>query len=416
MTGRRIVIINDVSVARGGATGLALMSAEDFARAGHHVTWICGDAGENPMFAERGIEVVALGGRRLLDQSGLKTLATGLRNTAARDMVARFVTDHDTLETVYHVHGWAQILSPDLFAGLAPVAARTFVHAHDMFLACPNGVYMDYRRGEPCGRVPLSLDCLTTQCDKRNYGHKLWRVLRTSALRRHLGDGTAWAGILVLHPEMVSRLTRAGYRADAIRVVRNPAIPFSATRIRAEDNRALVYVGRLEPDKGVLALAEAARRTGVPLTLVGDGPLRPALEAMGGDITITGWTERDRIGAHVATARALVMPSRHPEPFALVIAEAAASGLPVLVSDTALMSAEVVQHGLGFAFDPADPARFDAALTRMMSLPDEDVRRMSEAGFGGAVRLGLERSAWIEALLGEYDRVPTAPHLTAAVR
>jgi hypothetical protein len=68
------------------------------------------------------------------------------------------------------------------------------------------------------------------------------------------------------------------------------------------------------------------------------------------------------------------------------------------------------------AFDPADPARFDAALTRMMSLPDEDVRRMSEAGFGGAVRLGLERSAWIEALLGEYDRVPTAPHLTAAVR
>jgi glycosyltransferase involved in cell wall biosynthesis len=414
MPRRRIVIVNDASIARGGATSLALMAATEFVARGHEVIWLAGDSGHGPELDALGVEVVALGGQPLLELPGRTALRSGIRNGAARDLVARFVAERDTPETVYHTHSWAQIFSPELFAALRPVSRRTVIHAHDVFLACPNGVYMDYRHDAVCTRVPLSADCLATHCDKRSYPQKLWRVVRQANLRRHLGDGGDWGAILVLHPEMTERLTRAGYREDRIRVVRNPVVPFTDTRIAAEDNRSLVYVGRLEPDKGVGTLAQAAARTGVPVTLVGDGPMRAELEAMDAPLTLTGWADRARIGGLVRDARALVMPSRHPEPFALVIAEAAASGLPVLVSDTALMAREVAANGLGHSVDISNPDRLDAALSAIMDLPDTELRAMSERGFGGEVRLGLSRSDWIDAQEAEYDRLLSDLRASAA--
>lgn len=77
---------------------------------------------------------------------------------------------------------------------------------------------------------------------------------------------------------MQERLARAGYRADVFRVVRNPSTPYSDTRIRAEENQGIVFVGRLEQDKGALDVAGAAARAGMTLTMVGDGVLRETLE------------------------------------------------------------------------------------------------------------------------------------------
>jgi glycosyltransferase involved in cell wall biosynthesis len=403
---RRIVIVNDSSVARGGATTLALSAATALAARGNEVVFLCGDAGDGGALAGHGVEVVALGGQRLLQSRS--AMWTGIRNAAARNMVARFLSERDTPQTVYHVHGWAQILSPELFAALAPVARRTLIHSHDMFLACPNGVYMDYRRHEVCHRVPLSFGCLATNCDKRSHPHKLWRVARQRALRQRLDLSLGWAGILTIHPAMIPRLARAGYPESMMTTLRNPVVPFSHFRIRAEDNRGFVYVGRLEEDKGVRGLAEAATRVGVRLTLIGDGPLRATLTERHPDVRITGWVDRRDIGALVADARALVMPSRHPEPFALVIAEAATSGLPVLVADTALMAAEVAEAGLGFAVDVFDPDSFDAALSRIDAAPAADIRAMSETGFSGTPPLGTTPEGWIDGLEVAYDRARAA--------
>lgn len=404
MRDRRIVIVNDESRARGGATVLALRAARDLVARGHEVVWLAGDSGDSPELAALGVEVVALGARALLETPRGRAAMTGIHNAAARNMVADFVANRDTPGTIYHVHAWSQILSPSVFAALSPVAGRTLIHAHDLFLACPNGMFMDYRRDEVCTRVPLSPACLVTHCDKRSYAHKLWRVARQKALWRAMAPFGAWGGILVLHPDMKPRLARAGFSQDGMITLRNPVQPYTARRIRAEANRGVVYVGRLEADKGVGELAAAASRAGVDLTLVGDGAMRADLAARHPDVHITGWVDSAGIGAHVTGARALVMPSRHPEPFALVIAEAAASGLPVLVSDTALMAREVAEAGLGFSFDIFAPEGLEAALRRIATLPDAEVRAMSERGFSRDVALGHSPEGWIDALEAEYDR------------
>ncbi len=401
----RIVILNDSSVARGGATALAIMAARDLAARGHRVTYLCGDAGDGGALAAAGVEVQALGGARLLESTALQALRRGVSNPDARRMVADWIAAHDTPGTVYHVHGWAQILSPELFAALSPVAGRVLIHAHDMFLACPNGVYMDYPRHEVCARVPLSASCLAANCDKRSYAHKLWRVARQARLRTRLDLSAGWGGIIAIHPEMVPRLVRAGYPTEMIETVRNPVEPFRSTRIAAEDNAGLVYVGRLEPDKGVGELVAAAARTGQALTLVGDGPMRAELEAEHPDLRITGWLPRAHIGPVVARARALVMPSRHPEPFGLVVPEALASGLPVVLSDIALMAEEVARHGLGLTVNVFDPRTMDSALSRVRDMAASELRGMSLRGFSGQPALGQSRRGWIDALETAYGRL-----------
>ncbi|MCB1337139.1 MAG: glycosyltransferase family 4 protein [Maritimibacter sp.] len=405
MTRRRIVVVNDDSIARGGTAVLAVMSAKALAARGHEVIWLCGDAGANPSLAEAGIEVVALGSRPLLDLPARAALVSGVHNAPAARMIRAFLAERDTPDTVYHVHSWAQIFSPALFPALAPVGKRALLHAHDMFLACPNGVFMDYRKNQPCTRRPVSAACVATHCDKRSYAQKLWRVARGARVIRALGDLSGWGGIVVIHPAMKAKLARAGYPEARMHTVRNPVVPFSAVRIRAEDNRGLLYVGRLEADKGVGELASAAARAGVPLTLVGEGPMRAEISARYPAARLAGWVDKAGIAPFAAEARALVMPSRHPEPFALVIAEAAASGLPVLAADTAAMAAEVEAAGLGFAFDVFDPASFDAAIGRIMALPAAEVAAMSARGFSGEAALGTTQDGWIDGLEAQYARV-----------
>ena len=73
----------------------------------------------------------------------------------------------------------------------------------------------------------------------------------------------------------------------------------------------------------------------VRLTLVGDGEMRPEIEAaiaaqgIGDKVTITGWVDEARVRAEIAGAHALVMPS-FAEGLPMVVMEAMAAGLPVV--------------------------------------------------------------------------------------
>lgn len=397
----RIVVINDASVARGGATGLALLSVRRLLERGHEVAYLCGDAGDDGALAALGASVVPMGGKPLMAEGRARAATRGLYNAEARRGVADWIAANDTPRTAYHLHGWSKILSPSVFDALRPVRARTVVHAHDFFLACPNGGYMDYQAGEPCERTPLGVSCLTRHCDKRSYAQKLWRVGRSAALSRSFHDAADYAGILTIHERMIPWLARAGLDAGSIRTIRNPVTPFTTERIEAERHRAIAFVGRVEAEKGIEEALDAAREAGVPMMVIGDGPLRETLETSHPEATFHGWCDRERIAALVAHARALVMPTRYPEPFGLVAAEASRSGLPVIASRTAFLSGEIESGGVGLAPGSGHAALVEA-FARMRDMPEDEVAAMSRRAHEGEVRLASTEDEWIDALVKEY--------------
>ncbi|WP_088625589.1 glycosyltransferase family 4 protein [Oceanicola sp. 22II-s10i] len=398
----RIVILNDSSQADGGTAALALLSARLLREQGHQVTYICGDEGDDGALEAQGITLVSCGGRRLLDQSRASAMRDGIYNKAIRDRLARDITAHDTPDTIYHLHGWAGILSPSVFDALKPVAERTYVHAHDVFLACPNGVYYDFPREEICHRVPMSAACLVTNCDKRAYHHKLWRGMRQRALHQAFDTSLPWAGVITLHPDMAEPLSRGGVPERLMNVVRNPAEPFSDTRIEAENNRTFGFIGRVDAGKGVRTLCQAARLANVPLKVIGDGAERADLAREFPEVKFTGWLAPEAIGERLKDVRALVMPSRFPEPFGLVAAEGSRSGLPVLISDAALLAREIEELGLGFKADVRTPEALSVVLRAMAAMPDDDVREISLRGFTGAAAISQTHAGWTDSLVGLY--------------
>lgn len=391
-----IVVINDLARPMGGASALAVASAAAFAARGHAVSFLSGDGGA----ALAGIQSVSLGQDRLLDRPALSALVGGLWNRAAARMVREWIERHDSAGTVYHLHGWSQILSPAVLSALAPVRGRLVISAHDFFLACPNGAFADLRSGAVCPHVPLGAACLASACDRRGRAHKLWRLAR-AALQRFALAPSAMPPVLAIHEGMRPFLRRAGIPDAAIHAVPNPVVPFSATRIPAELNRGVLFVGRLEATKGPDLALEAARRAQVPITVIGDGAMGDALRARYPEAHFVGRLAPAEIGAHARRARLLVMPSRYPEPFGLVATEALRSGLPVVLPPTALLAADIRRAGAGLAVDPRDSAAMGAALRRL----DEDdrmVRAMSEAAFARTDDLALSPDRWIDCLLAHY--------------
>ncbi len=101
-----------------------------------------------------------------------------------------------------------------------------------------------------------------------------------------------------------------------------------------------IYVGRLVPEKGVGTLLEGICHllpTERPhLLVVGDGPERAELEGLSVEnrlpVTFLGFRENHEIPPLLAAADFFVLPS-HREPWGIVVSEAMAAGLPVVLSD-----------------------------------------------------------------------------------
>ena len=398
----RVVVINDSTMARGGAAALALLNARLVRERGIPVTYFAGNAGDaDGSLQACGIDCVSLNGRALLEGRALESTATGLFNVRAYRAMRDWIRQNDTPATVYHLHGWQQILSPSIFLALRPVVRRTLMHAHDYFLVCPNGGQMNYVTNEPCPLRPMSARCIVTDCDKRNRWHKAWRVLR-QGMRNSLNDLAApGVRLAVIQQGMSGVFARAGVPAANLLNIPNPCSPFSQTRIEAEKNFEFHFVGRLVAEKGIENFLLAARSAEVSVRVIGDGPLRETLAAGYPEVVFEGWCDRTRLAELSQGARMLVMPSLYPEPFGLVIPEAVASGLPVLISDSALLAGDVVGRRLGLAVDPGDRSAFVDVL-RACASDDAAIEDMSRRGFDEESGMSLRPGQWVRELLGVY--------------
>lgn len=140
-------------------------------------------------------------------------------------------------------------------------------------------------------------------------------------------------------------------------------------------DRYFVFVGRLDPEKNVGGLLDAFaqyRSQGGPLSLVlvGDGresnALRQQVAAKGltDHVVFAGLKDTRDIGPYYAFAEWFILPS-WLDPWGLVVNEAMAAGLPVLVSDRCGCSEDLVEEGQnGYVFNPSQEGSLLGALMR----------------------------------------------------
>jgi glycosyltransferase involved in cell wall biosynthesis len=370
---------------------------------GIEVIFLAGDNGEKCPLDRKQIDVRTFGSAPLLERPAPDAFFDGIYNHRARDWVEAFVAENDTPGTIYHLHNWSQIFSPSLFDALRPVASRLFVSAHDFAISCPNLSFSNYQKaGAACTLKPLSLSCIATHCDRRDYGQKLWRVARSFALKKAIDFSKSQTLVGIIHPFMSEWYERGGIPKDRIRVIRNPVNPFSKTRIEAEANKDVFFIGRLVHEKGPDLAAEAARMAGRHLRVIGDGALRDTMMEKYPEMTYEGWRNHAQISELLKEARAVIVPSRLPETFTLVAHEAMRAGIPVIAFSD-VDGVEMAELGGAIVVPPREAANLAQALKTLDD--DEVVARMSRIAFNEGWRFSNTNATWRDSLLGYYSEL-----------
>ncbi|WP_051541014.1 glycosyltransferase family 4 protein [Ahrensia sp. 13_GOM-1096m] len=397
----RIVIINDRSAMVGGASNLACLLARKLEQSGIDTTFFAGD-GPSPD-APIG-DMVYVRDNPLMDKSTSRAFTQGLYNRKAYLCMRRTIEKYDTPSTIYHVHGWSKILSPSIFQTLNRVRQRTILHAHDYFLACPNGGFANFQKTTTCALKPMSAKCLATQCDKRGPTQKVWRTSRHMLRENLFPIKTQPANLLLIHEGMRTYFDRAGIAASYIRTIRNPADAILPNGTEPWLNKDFFFIGRLEPEKGVEDAAEASRQAGVRLHVIGDGALRSKLQTTFPNVILHGWKNKEEMRPLLKHARAVVISSRIPEPFGLVAIEAIASGIPIIISDAALLAPEIVNSGCGLAFSSGSIASLCEMLTSMRK-SDQLIQSMNHNCQIHGNTLAQTTESWVDAIKGVYSEV-----------
>lgn len=177
-----------------------------------------------------------------------------------------------------------------------------------------------------------------------------------------------------------------------------------------EGGPLLIYVGRLDGEKKPDLVVEAFRRLpaamGAKLALLGEGPLKAEIAALGDDrIIMPGYVRsRAELARWLASAD-IYVSGMADETFGLSIIEAQASGLPVVgVAAGAML--DRVTESMGRLGPVGDP---EAMATNIRSVWDGDHQAMREAARAHALQFSWDSS--METLFGRvYPRAFERQH------
>jgi glycosyltransferase involved in cell wall biosynthesis len=187
-----------------------------------------------------------------------------------------------------------------------------------------------------------------------------------------------------------------------------------------DDAVVFMFAGKLIEKKRPLDFLEALGRIAPAHSkvwglIVGDGPLKPALEEYSRRLdlpcVLVGFQNQRRIAETYTAADVLVLPSSGGETWGLVVNEAMAAGLPAIVSDQVGCVPDLIADGeTGFAYPCGDIEALSRQMTRLAGHPQlrTSMRRHVAARIAayapGAAAGGVVRA--LEDLQSQYGTEP----------
>jgi glycosyltransferase involved in cell wall biosynthesis len=323
--------------------------------------------------------------------AGLASLPRFFHSRDAGEKFARLLDDFRP--DVIHAHGIYHHLTNAILAPARQRGVPIVYTLHDYKLICPayhfytpqNGVCERCRGGRQwrcltnrCTQGPLAMDAL--------YALDGWIQWHGGALRNAVSRFVGPCRFIV------DKFAEHGFDCEKLRYVPNffesaddaPVAAGEVAALREARGRHILYFGRLSPEKGVDVLIDAAAAANAPLTIVGDGPQRGALEAqaraLGARCLFTGHLKGAALWAEVEAATAVALPSLWYEIAPKSVLEAQARGRPVVTTRIGGLP-ELVEHGEnGLLVEPGDRVGLADALRRVLTMDAGSLAAMGAKG------------------------------------
>lgn len=337
-----------------GQAVFTITLAEGLAAAGHAVMVLAPAAGRQPaQWREQGVAVQAIPALPLLDNTNV-TLFSG---SLVSDALDQFQPDVVHIQDHYFLS--RAVLRAARGRGIVAVGANHFL---------PENLTDNILRGLPLVRAVQPL-----------LNRLLWRnMLGVYNQLAAVSTPTETAAAILRAQAIRPPVSAISCGVDVQRFQPRPALDRALMRRQyglALDKTILLYVGRIDREKGldrfIQALAQSGRRD-LQLAIGGKGAFRPELEQLCAELRLrdqvvfTGFVPDEDLPRLLNSVDIFAMPS-HAELQSIATLEAMASGLPVLAANARALP-ELVSPGVnGLLFDPQNISHMVSAIDSLMA-------------------------------------------------
>jgi glycosyltransferase involved in cell wall biosynthesis len=300
---------------------------------------------------------------------------------------------------VVHVHNFFPLISPAVYYAAKAEGAAVVQTLHNYRLSCPSGIY--FRDGKVCvdckGRL-VAWPGVARGCYR---GSRLGTATVAAMLTAHRLLGT-WRDRVDLYIALNDFMRRQAIASGlpASKVVIKPN--FVGSDPGPGDHRGgfALFVGRLNPEKGVRELLAAWQHLGrtLPLYVMGDGPLTSEVQQAASanpSIHYLGRRPLQEFYELLGQARMFMFPSTWYEGFPRVISEAYARGTPIIASAIGPIAEVVIDGVTGLHFRPGDVGDMVQKVEGLLAQPEletalqQGARREYEREYTAATNLDL---------------------------
>jgi glycosyltransferase involved in cell wall biosynthesis len=288
-------------------------------------------------------------------------------------------------------------------------APRLTYHVHDHRPFCPNGDRLFPRSARIC-ELPLGRACvLHAVTDGCAYGIRP-RTLSLIRRRARLRDAIAASDTVIVASAYVhARATANGIAPEKLIEIPLP-LPDDAyaETVAPVSRRAVVFAGRIVPQKGLDSLVRAVARIPEadrpPVRAFGEGPalgdVRAEARRLGVALEAPGAVSPETVRAAIDEGTLVAVPSLWAEPFGYIGIETFARGRTVVAYDVGGVTAWLESGVNGRVVGRADEAELAKAIDALVR--DDGVR----AGYERSARANAERyraAPVVDALLSAYS-------------
>ena len=336
---KNVVIVNDFNYVQGGASKVAIDTANLLAKKNINVYFFSASLDKSKLDSSI-VNVCTNQGECL--KNGIKGALRGIKNKQAGKEFSKLLDKLNKEETIIHIHGWTKCLSSVVFKVAHKKQFKTVLTLHEYFTVCPNGGFFNYKRCKQCNLKPMSFRCIKCNCDSRNYLFKLYRVIRQRRYKKDMNN--------LEYGIAISELVKEKTNIKNTKVIENPIQ--SSNKVDISNNDTYIYIGRVCKEKGTELFCKAICDLKLKGIVVGDGSELEYLKNKHIDITFTGWV--DNPNEYLDKSKCLIFPSIWPEPAGLTALNAISRGIPVIVSSDTATIEYIKKYNAGLIFKNND--------------------------------------------------------------
>lgn len=261
---------------------------------------------------------------------------------------------------IIHVHNFFPLVSPSVFFVAKKYHIPIVMTLHNYRLMCANALF--FRNGKVCENCiskTFPLDGIIHKC-YRNSSLQSAAVTLMSSIHKISGTWkNSISHYIALTEFSKNKFINSSLKIPEHKISVKPNFVSDFDESNYQRENYFLFVGRLSEEKGIRVLLDAFQNNGLPLKIIGDGPLKNSVQdatSTYSNIEYLGFQEKLTVLETMKKSRALIFPSLWYEGFPVTVCEALATGTPVIASDIGSL-AEIIQdnwNGLLFSYKDAN--------------------------------------------------------------